>query len=163
MGNRFHFVRCAIGLLLVVLTARSEARVADTVPGAKAFESRLYAPCCYNGTLDTHESELARELRKEIESRLDSRESLNSIHADLIARYGYKVIAARSDKPAQAVGVALLALMVLVATGLAFALRRWLRAGLVAKRPTEARSASDVCEEDPLDARIRAELAELDS
>ena len=59
--------------------------------GPKGLEARLLAPCCYGGTLDVHDSELARDLRKEIEDRMARGESAEVIEADFVSRYGTKV------------------------------------------------------------------------
>jgi cytochrome c-type biogenesis protein CcmH len=132
---------------------------AQSQPGAAALESRLYAPCCYNGTLDVHESELARELRKEIEARLSRGEASDAIQADFVARYGDRVVAARSDRPIRAMGLWLLALMAASGIGLGLVLRRWVRqpsnssnSNAPVVRPTR----------DEFDDRLDAELAELD-
>lgn len=137
--------------LLFSLGARDA--LAAPRPSAQAFESRLYAPCCYNGTLDIHESEMARDLRKEIETRIDRGESVDAIQEDFVARYGDKVLAARSDKPSQVVGVVLAALIALSAAGLVIVFRRW-------KRPTVKREPPTA--RDDLDRQIDADLAELD-
>ena len=131
---------------------------AQSQPGAAAIESRLYAPCCYGGTLDVHESELARDLRKEIEGRLARGEASDAIQADFVARYGDRVLAARSDKPIRAMGLSLVALMVASAIGLGFLMRRWVR------QPSNGTSKpSEVpAQHDELDDRLDAELAELD-
>ena len=133
---------------------------AQSPPSAKALESRLYAPCCYNGTLDIHDSELARDLRKEIDSRIARGDTAEVIQTDFVARYGEKVLAARSDRPARMTGTLVFMLMLVAAAGLAFALRRWTRTEPSAARAEDA-SAPPVAE-DELDARVDAELAELD-
>ncbi len=133
---------------------------AESPPSAKALESRLYAPCCYGGTLDIHESELARELRKEIESRIARGDSVDVIQADFVDRYGEKVLAARSDKPAQTMGVVLVALMLIAGAGLAVVLRRWTRKGPSDASTRDGATAPPV--RDELDARLDAELADLD-
>ncbi len=125
-----------------------------TQPGAAALESRLYAPCCWGGTLDVHDSELARDLRKEIETRLARGETTETVQADFVARYGERVLAARSDRPIAAMGLFVLALVGLVGVLLAARLRRWTRPAQV-PRPTSAAP-------DALDARVDAELAEMD-
>ncbi len=66
-------------------------RVADDgafVQGEKSVEARLLAPCCWNGTLDVHESDLARDLRHEIRARLRAGESVDQVEESLVARYG---------------------------------------------------------------------------
>ncbi|CAN5704447.1 hypothetical protein BH11MYX4_BH11MYX4_20710 [soil metagenome] len=148
----------AMGVLLALMCSRVLS-FAGSLPSAKGFESRLYAPCCYGGTLDIHESELARDLRKEIETRIASGEPVDSIQADFVSRYGDKVLAARSDAPVQVAGIALLGLSALMAAGLAVLLRRWTRKG-----PATAPEVSPgPAVRDELDARLDAELAELEA
>ena len=125
-----------------------------TTSGAKALESRLWAPCCYGGTLDTHESELARSLRDEIETRLAHGDTTATIQADLVERYGDKVLAARSDAPIRQMGLVLAICAVILAATLAFLVRRWTR-----------RSAAPALSSGPRDAfddRIDAELEDVD-
>ena len=68
--------KVAYGAVLLALTVlvglglRSAPASANGEAGALAIETRLLAPCCWNGTLDTHDSELARTLRSEIETRV---------------------------------------------------------------------------------------------
>lgn len=144
-------------LLTLVLALQPGVLLAEpTHAGAKALESRLYAPCCYNGTLDVHASELARELRVEIEQRLEKGESSEVIQADFVERYGEKVLAARSDAPIRRMGVLVVLATLIVAGFLVRALRRWRRSNdadptLLGERPR-----------DDLDGRIDDELARLD-
>jgi cytochrome c-type biogenesis protein CcmH len=136
----------------------SGAASAESRPGAAALESRLYAPCCYGGTLDVHESELARELRKEIDERLARGEAPDSIQADFVQRYGDRVVAARSDRPIAAMGLSLLALLATAGGALGLLMRRW--TGRTESGPPRASEPSS--RKDGLDARIDAELAEID-
>lgn len=163
MPRRVHrlLVTCA-GALIVLIALGGTSR-ATTPAGAKALESRLYAPCCYNGTLDIHESELARSLREEIESRLAQGESSDVIQADFVTRYGDRVLAARSDSPLRAMGIGIAVAAILAAAGLLALVRRWTtrrvrgngaRPAAVSSRPGKKR--------DDLDDRIDADLAELD-
>ena len=124
-----------------------------TKAGAVALESRLYAPCCYNGTLDTHDSELARDLRHEIEGRLAKGETSEAIQSDFVARYGERVIAASSDAPIRGMGFAVVLLMIAAAVALGAALRRWAK-----KTPATVVTH----ERDELDDRVDAELAEIE-
>ena len=143
----------ALGL---VLGAFGDAR-AETHPGALALESRLYAPCCYGGTLDIHDSELARELRSEIEDRLARGETSEAIQADFVDRYGERVLAARSDRPIAAMTLSLAGVLLAAAAGLGFLIRRWVGRGA----PT-SRRAPKLTPRDDLDVRLDAELADLD-
>ncbi|MFO0739791.1 MAG: cytochrome c-type biogenesis protein CcmH [Labilithrix sp.] len=122
--------------------------------GALALEARLNAPCCFNGTLDIHDSDLAKSLRSEIEHRLAAGETADTIQADFVARYGDRVIAARSESPIRALGLSLAALAVVAAAVLALALRRWTR--------RQEGPSTELPRHDQLDERIDAELADLD-
>lgn len=144
----------ALGL---VLWAFGEAR-AETHPGAVALESRLYAPCCYGGTLDIHDSEVARELRSEIEERLARGETSEAIQADFVDRYGERVLAARSDRPIAAMSLSLVAVLLAAGAGLGLLMRRWVGRGA----PTSRRSPKQPPPRDELDVRLDAELADLD-
>ena len=57
----------------------------------RALEASLLAPCCWNGTLSSHESELARQLRGEIETLYANGEPTRAIEADLARRYGERI------------------------------------------------------------------------
>lgn len=149
----------ARALAISAVLLASDAAHAETAPGAAALESRLRAPCCYEGTLDHHDSELARQLRKEIEQRLARGESSDAVQADFVARYGDEVIAARSDAPIRAMTLSLGVALAASAMALAWVLRRWLRRK--ARHDGEER-ASALEEVDGLDARIDAAVAELD-
>jgi len=141
----------------LVVLASGDA-LAQSQPGAAALESRLNAPCCYGGTLDMHDSELARDLRKEIEERLSRGETSDAIQADFVERYGERVIAARSDRPIAAMTLSLLALMAVAAVGVGLVMKRWTRRP-VAGPP----SASPVPpHRDDLDDRLDAELEDMD-
>jgi cytochrome c-type biogenesis protein CcmH len=145
--------------LVVALAVPCATSHAQSSPGAKALEARLYAPCCYGGTLDSHESDLAHTLREEIETRMERGESGDSVQADLVARYGAKILAARSDAPIRAMGIVLTALAVLAAAGLVVVVRRW----TLRSRRALAAAAPPGTSRDELDGRIDAELADLDT
>jgi cytochrome c-type biogenesis protein CcmH len=137
------------------LVLTSGIALAEPPPSARALEARLLAPCCYGSTLDIHDSELAHDLRVEIETRIAHRETPDAIQADLVARYGEKIVAARSDSPIRTMGI-VVALAALAAAGaIGVVLRRWTRAG--SAPPPRAP------ERDVLDARIDADLADLDA
>lgn len=156
---RTNLVRLARAIVLGMTMLATAPVLAAPPPGAAALESRLYAPCCYGGTLYGHESELARELRSEIETRLARGETSEAIQSDFVARYGDRVVAARSDRPMRAMTLVVTALLALAAVGLALLLRRWRRAYDAREVvPPRDRAAA----RDALDERIDAELAETD-
>jgi cytochrome c-type biogenesis protein CcmH len=154
-ATRRWLIGCCALLALAHLSASGFAR---SLPSATAFEARLYAPCCYGGTLDIHESDLARALRAEIEARIARGETTESIQADFVSRYGNEVLAARSDVPLEGMGVVVASLILLSGCGLACVSWRWKRrspvATGVAAHPSRAR--------DELDARLDDELADFD-
>ncbi len=150
--------RIPSALLIVAITSIALPSWA-VPPSARAFESRLWAPCCYEGTLDIHESDLARTLRHEIEARIEKGESEPSIQADLVARYGEKVIAARSAGPSERMGLIIAAFIVSAGVVLALSFRRRVRkTAIIGETPSAPGARAD----DELERRLDAELAELD-
>lgn len=161
--------RALLAVASVAVVFFASNALAGTDPGAAALEARLFAPCCWNGTLDAHDSELARELRKEIEERLARGEKSDDIQADFVSRYGERILAARSQSPIRAMGLSLAGVMVLAAVGLGVVLRRWVGnaegdpARVQLRRPDEnAPRPEDLSKRDALDERLDAELAEID-
>jgi cytochrome c-type biogenesis protein CcmH len=118
----------------------------------------LYSPCCFGGTLDVHDSDLARNLRKEIEFRLAHGEAAEGIQRDFVARYGERVVAARSDVAIRTMSLVLVGLMAAVGAAVGFTVLGWVRRG--------ARGRPDILGEpadrDALDERLDAELAEIE-
>jgi cytochrome c-type biogenesis protein CcmH len=120
-------------------------------------EGHLLAPCCYQQTLDVHQSPEADALRGEVRTRLGQGETPDQIEDDFATRYGERVRAVprghdRRHYVVIGTGVALL----VVALALVRALRRW-RAKPAAPPP----KAPDIAF-DPYDARLDEELADLD-
>jgi cytochrome c-type biogenesis protein CcmH len=138
---------------LFAFVAHAEGRA-----GAKALESRLYAPCCYGGTLDVHESDIARELRSEIETRLARGESADAIQADFVERYGARVIAARSDRPIEMMQIGVIVVIVIASAFLGRMMMRWRRGGVARREPLPSSTSS----RDEFDERLDAELREID-
>lgn len=97
----------AFALAVLVFAAPA---LAEGAPGAKALEAKLLAPCCYGGTLDIHDSEMARELRHEIEDRVARGESTEAVENDFVDRYGSRVRAMPNEKAMSNVVTGLLAL-----------------------------------------------------
>ncbi len=146
------------GLLVVCpWVARAQSAAADTrtpAPGEARLLERLVAPCCWLGTLDSHESPLASELRAEVRARLRAGEAPQTIEDDLAARYGERVRAVpRGRDPRQGVVVVVGLAALLSGVAVARMLRRWSRpAAMPEARPlSEAESA-----------RLEDELQRLD-
>lgn len=138
--------------------SKVSAILSERIPGAERLEGRLLAPCCWNQTLDTHGSELAYALRREIRTRLKSGESPQAVEAELVGRYGPRLRAVPDRVPLET--AALAGWVGLGATGVALALLllRWRRRRDV---PALAGSAVEV-RDDALDERLDAELRRLD-
>ncbi|MBW2455015.1 MAG: cytochrome c-type biogenesis protein CcmH [Deltaproteobacteria bacterium] len=127
------------------------------VPGQRALEGRLLAPCCYKQTLDIHDGPVPRELRAEIRRRLLAGESPEAIERSLIERYGERIIAVSADSPVRYVTAALLALIALAGVALVLGWRRW-----VAKAPAPGESEPADDGRDRYDEQLDAELRDLD-
>ena len=143
---------------LVVGTASAVTPPAIWAPGEAALQARLVAPCCWNQTLDVHESALADALRLEVHERLSRGEAREGVEDDLAARYGERVRAVPRGPDRRAfvaVGlVCLLAFAGLLASSVLWRLRR--RGDLVAPVLAEPNEARDV-----YDDRLDEELAAL--
>lgn len=128
------------------------------VPGAKALEGKILAPCCWNQTVDIHGSEVSNAIRREIRTRLLAGESADAITASFVQRYGAKILAMPADSPLKS--IAMTVLVVIGAAGVAgfFMLKRWRTAGTAKKTP----KVRDEATNERLDARLDAELKAFD-
>lgn len=148
-----------VGLALVAVVGPASAEPTS----AKYVEGRLLAPCCYQQTLDIHESELATALRVEIDGRVARGESATAIEEDMVARYGERVRAVpKGAEPRGAItlvgGLAVLASFL----GLLGLVRRWSRrASKESLEPAPTRASSRTTDV-ALDQRIDADLRALD-
>jgi cytochrome c-type biogenesis protein CcmH len=145
-------------LIMLALAGGLLSRSSEGQPAAasdKALEAVLLAPCCWNGTLSSHDSTLASELRGEIERRVAQGESTSRVEADLVDRYGSRIRAMPTPR-AFSLSVALAAgLALFAALELLLALRRWRRSDGVGEAVPAVPAARD-----EYDARIDAELRE---
>ncbi len=127
------------------------------LPGQRALEGRLLAPCCYQQTLDIHEGPVPTQLRAEIRRRLRAGETPEAIEQDLIGRYGERIVAVSSDSPMSYVSMVLLVLIALAGGGLVFGWRRW-----GAQDPPDPEPDLEASDRDRYDAQLDAELRDLD-
>lgn len=99
------------------------------VDSARVIVSRacvLLAPCCWQQTLDVHESPLATELREEIRGRLIAHETPEAIETDMVSRYGDRIRAVpKGGDPRLPLGLLTVGLALLVGVGLFFLVRSW--------------------------------------
>jgi cytochrome c-type biogenesis protein CcmH len=152
----------AVGLVavsaVIALTAGAWSSSSAAAPGPKALEASLLAPCCWGGTLATHDSPLATELRQEVEARADNGESTTSIESDLVGRYGERI---RAMPKAGAFSNALVIALdagILGAAALLVLFARWRRS-----EPNEPNEPNEPSARDTYDDRIDDELADLSS
>lgn len=159
------WVILAFGLLLSAPVALAQAPGESMeVRGERAIQARLLAPCCWNQTLDSHESPLADSLRAEIRARLRRGEAAGAIEEDIVSRYGERVRAVpRGRDSRSAVPLVVGAAMLLSVLVLARLLRGWIRRGNTAQpAPKPAAAGAGAPPRDDYDARVDDELARLD-
>lgn len=147
---------------IAALTGGTWSSSSPAAPSATALEGALLAPCCWNGTLATHDSPVATDLRHEIEGRAAGGESTTAIEADLVGRYGERIRAMpKAGAFSNAIVIALDA-AILGLTAMVLALVRWRRrseTGDGTGPASDARPSAPA--RDDYDARIDAELEEL--
>lgn len=154
----------------VAMTGRAEpaapteaaAEIVDTTPapGERALAGRLLAPCCWDQTLDVHESEVARDLRREIRARLRQGEAAGAIELDLVARYGDRLRAAPSSGILGKVALGLMLGIAVTFLGVIALLRSWRRNAAQTAPPNGAITAAV---RDEYDERLDNELRDRDA
>jgi cytochrome c-type biogenesis protein CcmH len=168
--KRFGIVWVVLAMGLAPVAAAEPAHIDYEVPdaefdepieGAKRLEGRLLAPCCWDSsrqTLDIHGSPVANQLRREIRSRLRAGQSPDVIEADLVARYGEKILAVPTGNPLREVGIGLSVLVVLGAVGVGTILGRWRR-----RSDGDVKRVGDPnAKRDEWDDRLDEELRDVD-
>jgi len=144
---------------LLAFAARAEG---GTDPGE--VYGRLIAPCCWNQTLDIHDSEIATQLRVEIAERLKHGETSLVIEDDMARRFGERIRAVpRASDPRQSMALMVVSVMVLALLGLFALALRWTRrrAQLADPHGEEAALAAELIAE--YDARLDSELTRAES
>jgi cytochrome c-type biogenesis protein CcmH len=170
---RFPFVHAlAFALALVVVGAATTIARAEPAGDTEArhrgnellVEEHLLAPCCWNQTLDIHESPVARELRAEIHRRVESGESAASIEDDFAVRYGERVRAIpRGHDPRSWVVWLVGGAMVVAAGALLAALARWRRrSDEPAPTVSGLAGGSEQADDAAYDRRLQDELDNFD-
>lgn len=149
-------VLVALGAV-VALTAGTWSSSRASAASATALEGALLAPCCWGGTLATHDSPVATELRQEIEGRSARGDTTADIEADLVRRYGDRIRAMPQMGSFSNALVIALDAGILALAALVLAAARWRR------RPEGDSNAPAAAPRDGYDARIDEELAELDA
>ncbi len=161
----FAFVLCLCLVIVAPSTVAAQTPVEPNshVAGETTLEGRLLAPCCWNQTLDIHESELARELRTEIRRRLAAGEASSVIEDNLVARYGERIRAVPKGKTLTGMGAWLTLVFALAGIGIAVVVIRWARrAKRNASSNTQPHAQETHASKDAWDERLDAELREMD-
>ncbi|MET0284536.1 MAG: cytochrome c-type biogenesis protein CcmH [Polyangiales bacterium] len=121
------YLRNALITLYVVFTVAFAAQ-ADRGTRADELYGRLLAPCCWNQTLDIHDSALATQLRIEIAERVARGEQALTIEDDLAERFGPRIRAVpRARDPRQSMALLVAATLTLVLISLFTLAFRWTR------------------------------------
>ena len=128
----------------------------SAAPSAKALEARLLAPCCFGGTLDVHDSDIARDLRVEIERRVGAGEGTDRIEADLVERYGERILAMPNPRAWSVTTLAVALAIGFAMIVLALRTRSW-----VAETSRSATATGPAGPRDEYDVRLDAELEDL--
>lgn len=130
------------------------------VDGASALEGKLLAPCCWNQTLDIHGSETALELRREIRRRLSAGEKPDAVQADIVARYGERILAVPPGSPLASLALWMSLGMGVAGVGAVWLLTRWRKRRLEADAERKAQT-KDAKQRDRFDDQLDAELDQL--
>jgi len=151
--------RKMLATLAVTLLLTCAARAAPSAASDEVY-GRLIAPCCWNQTLDIHDSELATQLRVEIVERLTHGEASVAIEDDLARRYGERIRAVpRARDPRRSMAVLVVSAMLLALIGLFALARRWAR---VPGSPEDLRE-DDARIPSQYDANLDRELSRIES
>lgn len=152
-------------MLALVMPSYVAASSRQVEARALALEKKLMAPCCWQGTLDAHHSELADFIHEEIRARLARGEAAAPIEQNLVSRFGERIVAVPSPDILE--GTASVMMWgLLVAGGLLWAMARsWVRrkdAVAEPQTPEAARSTTAAKLTCDYDLLVDAELRRLD-
>lgn len=148
--------RLAVAATTLALAFASPVMAETPAPGEAALQGRLIAPCCWNQTLDIHESEVATELRAEIHARLSRGEKATVIEDDLARRFGERIRAVPPGRDVRgdlSIGLGIAAL--LVGGLLVTMVRGWIRRAPKEEPPPPAAPTEE-------DARLDDELRAME-
>ena len=123
-------------------------------PAEGVVESHLLAPCCWQQTLDVHDSEISRVLRAEVRERLAAGESSDAIEDSLVQRFGERMRAVPRKDPTP--WFALVSVFVVCAAGVAALVVVRRKARDTGRRPLVPATGVD-----PYDAALDDELRDL--
>ncbi|MFQ5676030.1 MAG: cytochrome c-type biogenesis protein CcmH [bacterium] len=134
----------------------------------KELEHSLVAPCCWNMTVDQHDSQASRQVREKISELIEQKKSKEEILAYFVAQpqYGERILAAPSQDTLLGkmaywlIPIALIFGAVVVAKTIkSFSIKKPAKPVVKAQSPTEKKNASD---DDPWSKKVEDELSHLD-
>lgn len=162
---------CAV--LVSVLLAQTTFGLADNGDSNRAkdlqkeLEHSLVAPCCWNMTVDQHDSQAARQVREKIAELIDQNKSKKEILAYFVAQpqYGERILAAPSQDTLLGkmaywlIPIALVfGAVVVTKTIKSFSKNKPAKPRAKTQNQTERQTAGD----DPWSKRVEDELSHLD-
>jgi len=77
---------------VAVLTLLGLPLVAADKDQVRRIQERLMAPCCWQQTVAVHDSDIAKQMRTEIERMVANGESEQQIVDQFVARYGERIL-----------------------------------------------------------------------
>ncbi len=128
---------------------------------ARKIKAEIMSPCCWNGTVDSHNSPIAEQIAADIERRVAAGETEEEIVNRLVAQYGERILA----RPrASGFGLAFYLVPAFGIAGAGILLALWLR-----RSPTQEDSREQEPDPGPaggegadeLEERFEAELRAL--
>lgn len=119
--------------------------------------SKLMAPCCWSGTVDSHQSPAAEEIKVQIGAALQQGYTEKQILDSFVAAYGERILA----KP-KAVGFNLMA-WILPALAIVFGgIAAWKFLRHSSQPPAKIKPSKPAPSDDPYAQRLERELEEFD-
>lgn len=128
-----------IAALILLLAARAPGAPLTEAQQARADElkHRLMAPCCWSETVAEHRSEIALEIREEIDRMVAEGKSDREILDYYKAQYGMRILTEPEGGLFWVMNVVPVAALVFGAAVVGVLIRRWVKA-----RPPEAADAN---------------------
>ncbi len=133
-------MRAAVVLMVLALAAAyaPAAKLTEAQRArAEALEQRLMAPCCWSETVAEHRSEIALQMRAEIEQMVGEDKSDREILDYYKAQYGMRILTEPEGGLFVVMNVAPVAVLVAGLILVVALIRRWAKAG-----PGESADAS---------------------
>jgi cytochrome c-type biogenesis protein CcmH len=171
MWTKTKFVWLAVAFcgLTVSLTWAQPSRIEDSSPSANdtlkvvsleevnKIASKLMAPCCWSGTVDSHQSPAAEEIKVQIRAALQQGYTEKQILDSFVAAYGERILA----KP-KAVGFNLMAWILPAIAILLGGVGAWKFPRHSSQPPAKVKPAKPAPSDDPYAQRLERELEEFD-